>query len=82
MSDARVSHSAYIVLGPACAFLCLRGWVSVRIAMDVGTLSLSRTWKNASLSVSTSPVDWYSGGKVRLVVDMGQEVMISDIRFR
>jgi len=50
--------------------------------MDVGTLSLSRTWKNASLSVSTSPVDWYSGGKVRLVVDMGQEVMISDIRFR
>jgi hypothetical protein len=59
------------MVNPACAFLRLgvvvRGPEDVR-RLGTGTFNRSRTWKNASLSISTSPVGLYSGGNVRLVV--------------
>ena len=34
--------------------------------VETNTFSLSRMWKNASLSCASFPEDWYNGGNVRL----------------
>lgn len=61
-----------IVVNPSRTFLCLRGGteqggIKRKYKSERLTFNLSRIWKNASLSLETSPPDTYKGGKVRWV---------------
>ena len=64
----------YLIFHPSSPLLSLGRWcgedelsIPNQITWEVvPTFNLSRTWKNASLSTLSSPVEQYSGGKVRL----------------